>query len=454
MKEPISSRGEFRSLWLFFLPLLGISFSNYLFYLLEQLFLTRVSQEAMEAALSASYPCQIFQEATIALAMMASICVGQWHGAQESKTIGPGIWQFIWFSFFSMILTVPGSLLYGQWYFQGTEIETIALPYFYLFTGFNFLYPLGAALSCFFIGQGRTHLVLWINLIDQIVKIILAYLFIFGVDSWISPMGVLGGAISNLLAQFFLCVSLGIIFLSKQHRILFNTHKWHWQPAFFWTCIQPGLFRALNRMLNMGSAASIVHLMAAKGGNHLLILSIGGSLTLFLPFIFEAAYQAQTILVSHMIGSKNFSPLLRAARSGLFLVSLPIILIGIPFLGFPSFTFHHLFPGISLDTQSIQTTFLGVWTWFAYFTIAAIPLSYILAFKDTKFYFYVGIAFWITDYTLMYLFIEKINIAANMFWLILALVQMTRTIPIYFWRMTILCNRTQKSIEPHFNNSL
>lgn len=449
MQESISSRGELRSLLLLFLPLVGISFSNYLFYLLEQLFLTRVSQQAMEAAINASYPCQIFQAASVSLVMMASVCVGRWHGARELKTIGPGIWQFIWFSFFSMILTVPGSLLYGHWYFQGTEIETEALPYFYLFTGFNFLYPLGASLSCFFLGQGKTRLVLWLNLGDQITKIGLAYLLIFGIGSRIPAMGIIGGAISSLLAQCLLCIVFSIIFLSKQNRDTFHTHQWRWQPTFFWDCIQPGLFRALNRIFSIGSNASIAHLMAAKGGDYLLILSIGGSLSLFLPFIFEAAYQAQTILVSQLIGSKNFISLFRTARLGLLLVSCPILLIGIPFLGFSSSTFYCLFPGIALDSQSIQTMFLGIWLWFAYFTIAAIPLSYILAFKDTKFYFCVGIAFWISDYILMYFFVKIIGIPANMFWLIFSIVQMVSTIPIYFGRMAVLCNRANKRISAH-----
>ncbi len=435
------SKGEFKWIWILFLPLVGTSITNYAFYVLEKLFLTRVSQEALEAALNATIACQIFQASSVALVMMAQVYVGRWYGGRQWSMIGPGIWQFIWFSFLSMIITVPASLCYGIWYFQGTEIETAALPYFYLFTLFNFLYPLGAALTCFFLGQGKTRFILFASIVDQILKIGLAYLLIFGIEPFLPSMGIIGGAISSLAAQGILCIILGLVFLQKNHRDLFHSHQWKLQPPLFWECIKPGLFRGLNRVLSFASWACIAHLMAIKGGDYLLILSIGGSLNLFSPFLFEAIYQAQTTIVSQMIGAQNFSCLFNASRSCFILVICSTCVIGIPFLLFAENIFSFLFPGISMDVHSIKTLFCGIWLWFFYFTFAAIPLSYILAFKDLKFYSFVGTIFWITDYLLMYFFIEKIQIPANLFWIILSLVQMASTIPIYFWRMSTLCKR-------------
>jgi multidrug resistance protein, MATE family len=437
------SKGDLKWIWILFLPLVGTSITNYAFHVLEKLFLTRVSQVALEAALNATIACQIFQAASISLVMMAQVYVGRWYGGRIWTMIGPGIWQFIWFSFLSMIITVPGSLCYGIWYFHGTEIESAALPYFYLFTFFNFLYPLGASLTCFFLGQGKTRFILFASIVDQILKIGLAYLLIFGIDPFLPGMGMIGGAISSLTAQAIFCIILGIVFLKKNHRETFHSHRWKLDPLLFWECIKPGLFRGLNRVLSFASWACIAHLMAIKGGDYLLILSIGGSLNLFSPFLFEAIYQTQTTIVSQMIGAKNFTNLFAASRSSLILVLCFTCLIGIPFLLFSQKIFTFLFPGIAIDIQTIQNLFCGIWLWFFYFTFAAIPLSYILAFKDLKFYSFVGAIFWITDYLLMYFFIEKIQIPANLFWIVLSLVQMASTIPIYFWRMSTLCKQAQ-----------
>jgi Na+-driven multidrug efflux pump len=184
------------------------------------------------------------------------------------------------------------------------------------------------------------------------------------------------------------------------------------------------------------------------------MLSIGGTLTLFFPFLFEAVYQAQTILVSHLLGANKISSLASAARSSLILVAGITVLAALPFLGFPFFTFAHLFPGIHLDPGSIAIFFLGIWLWFSYFTFTAIPLSYVFAFKDTKFYFYMGAIFRTTDYCLMYLFIEHVQIAPKYFWLVLSLVQMTSTLPIYYWRMNFLCKRELASSRQSNNNEL
>ncbi len=442
MKDSYPSKsGEFKGLWILFLPLVGTTFANHIFSLLEKLFLTRVSSQAMESAINATYACQIFQAASIALVMMAQVSVARWHGARESKTIGPGVWQFIWASLLSMALTVPASLLYGIWFFRGTELEVSVLPYFQLLTWFNFLYPLGASLSCFFLGRGKVRFILLATLADQTLKIGLSYVFIFGLGSWIQPIGFLGGLVANLTTQGLLCLFLFGVFIQKKQREVHHSHKWRLQPALFWSCIQPGIFRALNRAFSFGSWASIAHLMLSKGGDFLLVLSIGGSLTLFFPFLFEAIYQAQTTVVSHIIGAGRWNVLLKAARPGVLLVCFCVLLIGIPLLGFPSFTFNFLFPNTALDTTSVQPLLFGVWLWFAYFTASAVPMSYILSFKDTKFYFYLGTIFWVTDYLLMYFFVEKMHIPASLFWIVLAAIQAVSSIPIYFWRMSVLCKR-------------
>src|SRR5438874_1111415 len=122
MQEHKVSNGELKGLFILFIPLVGTTLCNYIFQLLEKLFLSRVSSEAMAAALNATYACQIFQMASTAVVTMAQVSVARWYAAKEWHAIGPGVWQFIWFSFLSMLITVPGTLLFGSWYFRGMEI--------------------------------------------------------------------------------------------------------------------------------------------------------------------------------------------------------------------------------------------------------------------------------------------------------------------------------------------
>ena len=448
MKDTSSSKvGDFRNLWVLFVPLAGTAFADYISSLLENLFLGKVSNQAMESAINATYACQIFQAASIALVMMAQVSVARLSGGNQDRSIGPGIWQYIWASLISMLFTVPASLFYGNWFFKGTEIAGSVLPYFHLLTWFNFLYPLGATLTCFFLGRGKVRFILVANLIDQTFKILLTYILIFGLEPWIKPVGFLGGLIANLTTQALFCCALFAIFIRKKTAISFDSRNWKLNPTLFWSSIRPGIFRALNQGLNAAGWSLIAHLMLSKGGDFLLILSLGGSLTLFLPFLFEAIYQSQTTVVSQILGADKQQPLLKAARPAL-LLSFGCIAIGaIPFIVFPTFTIKLLFPEITLNPESIRNMLFGVWLWFAYFTVSAVPLSYILSFKDTKFYFIIGAIYLVSDYIFMLYFIDKVKVEASLFWIILALIQMTSSIPIYFWRMNYLCKKSERQLR-------
>lgn len=449
--------GKVKEFTLLFIPILLVSFSSCLFLLVEKVLLAQLSIEEMEAAVSVAYICQIFQIVCISLAMMAQVSVAGWFGAKNWKTIGPGIWQFIWFSFLSMLITVPIGLAYGNYFLAQTSIQEIAHPYFYFLTSINFIYPLGTALSCFYLGRGKTRLVLIASVGSQILKIALAIPLILGWDPWIPSFGLLGGAISTLLAQGGYCVVLFAAYCSSENRKNFSSNIWKFQPKLFWECIQPGILRATNRILNVTCWASIAQLMAAKGGDYLIILSIGGALSLFLPFLGDAICQAQTIIVSQIIGARKFNLLGRAFFSGILLALVFVVLTSILLVGFSTFTFEYLFTNVTLDPGVVHRVFLGVWISFAFYTFGYVGISYILAFKDMNFSLFMGAFNWINGYLLMYIALEKIEISADLFWLIHSLMHGS-TMLLYFLRTKVLCSRAGATLRlpsslPTYENS-
>jgi MATE family multidrug resistance protein len=436
-----NSDGGFKKLALLFLPICLMTFSNSVFLFIEKVFLGSLSSEAMEVAVNAAYTCQIFQAPCVALAMMLQVFVARWKGANELKSIGPGVWQFVWFSFLSMAITLPIGYLYGHFYFKGTGIEEIVFPYYYFLLSINFIYPLGATLSCFFIGLGKTRLVLWTSVASQIVKIILAYLLIFGFfNMGIPSFGILGGVTSTLIAQGGFIIALFCVFLNEKHENLFNTRSWKFHLSLFLECMHPGLLRALNRILNFTNWAAIMHLMIAKGGDYLLMLSIGGALFVFLPFLGDAICQAQTTVVSQILGAKNYSALKKAFTSGTILTIVTISFLALPLIVFPLQTFDYLFPKIALTEQSIRLMFLGIWFSFSFMTWAFIPISYILAFKDMKFSLFMGVIGWVNGYFFMYFAMNAFNFPSDFFWLILSIMHGGNAL-FYYLRMKTLESR-------------
>lgn len=432
--------GGVKELLLLFFPLVLTTFSTSFYIFIEKVFLGALSIKAMEAAVSAAYACQIFQAPCVALSMMAQVFIGRWYGAGNYASIGSGMWQFIWFALLSSLITVPLGWLLGQYYFEGGGINEIVFPYYYTLLFFNFLFPLGASLTCFYLGQGKTRLILFSTLAIQMLKILLGYLLIFGWEPWFSALGMLGGVLSTILAQTTFCLILLSVFLNNKNKELFHSRDYRFRPSFFWECIQPGLLRAGNRILGFGCWASIAYLMSARGGNHLLILSVGGVISLFLSFIADALCQAQVTVTSQILGTHQFTLLNRSLKSCLLVALGAILLPALPLLAFHKEVFQYFFPAVHLDIDIIFNTLLGVCLCFFFYTIGFIFIAYILAFKDTKFSLFMGFVCWINGFLLMYIAIEYMKIPADQFWNVLSIMHAT-TAFMYYLRMRWLQSR-------------
>lgn len=433
--------GMLRQLLVLFFPIALMTLSGCSFLLIEKLWFARVSAQAMEAAVSSTYAAQIFQASCVALATMAQVCVGRWTGENQLKNIGPGTWQFIWFSFLSMLITFPVGMWYGGTYFRGTSIEGVAIPYYTLLMASNFLYPLATTLGCFYLGQGKTRLVLFVTVGTQVIKLALAYLLIFGWGKWIPAYGILGGAWSTVLTQAALCLILFSAFL--RHRETHHSTSWVFQPRLFWECIYPGLLRMSSRILSFTSWASLARLMTIRGGDYLLILSIGGTIAIFLSFLSEAICQAQITIVSYTLGKRAYEKLRMAFRSATYLAAIISLAMSIPLLLFPVAVFEFLFPALSLSAGSIPFAFVGLWASCSFYVFSFVPVSYILAYKDMKFPLFTGAFSWINGYLVVRIALEKFSMPADAFWLVLSIMHGSHAL-LYLWRARVLIRRSEK----------
>lgn len=433
---------SFKQYLILFLPIALMTFSTHLFPTVEKILLASLSKEDMEASLSAYYAVQIFQLATVSLAMMAQVFTGNWYGEKKWHLIGPGVWQFIWFSLLSSIIVLPFGYLYGKAYFTGTIIENIVLPYYYALLAMSFLFPLGGALTCFFLGRGKTLLIFITTVICHLIKIPIGYALIFG-WKWIPGMGLMGGALSIFITQLGFCLALFIVFLSKENHKLYKTREWNFKLPFFLECIKPGVLRAINRLLTMGNWGAITYLMTKGGENHLLILSIGGTLTLLTTFLAEAICLAQMTVVSQILGTKSYNSLYSAFRPGIILSTIATLLLSINLLIFPNWTLQTIFPTILLDPSTVRVIFAGVWLVSTLCIFSFLPISYVLAFKDTRFSLFMGFVNWVTGFLFIYSFMEILHVPAEYFWFLLAFLHFTTTL-FYYLRTVWLIGKSKR----------
>ncbi len=404
---------SWRSYLLLYLPIAGTSFLSALFPFLEKILLGRFSTQSLEAIVGATTVLLIFQFSCISIAALTQVDIARYAGAGQTQRIGPCIWQMIWFSLLSMIITVPVSLLYGHYYFANTSLRDLALPYLHLMIATNFLLPLGAALSALFLGTRRGKELFKINLLVQTIGFFLSLVLIFGLPPLIPPLGLIGAGIAFIATQVLICLILLYKFFSLPPT--FATTAWKFHPSLFWSYIRPGLVRSFMRS-SVATAWSLIFLVILrKGEDFLLIFTVGGTLWPIFSIVANGMQQLLITEVSHTANSPY--SLSNTLRQGLILSALIIVASAIPFLLFPKQLFYFC---ISTPLDFPQTIGLGLWLCLSFNIFFGVANAYILAFKDIFQLLVLGSITWILDLALPYLIFTYLPIAAPQLWLVLA----------------------------------
>ncbi len=357
--------GSVREALLIFAPLMFSVFSGSLMSFCDRLFVSHYSLISLKAVTAAHSFCLLFQLGISHITAAVQICIGASYGERRVERLGPYCWQMIWFSFLSMIVTLPTGLGLTSYLFGAGEISGEGSAYFTTLMYGNFLFPLGTALSAYFTGLGKTKVVGICSFGAQIANVGLNYLLIFGIIPGISPLGARGAALGTLFSQALLCLALFILFLKERqdHHI----SKWRINKALFKEVALLGLPRSLARSVSLVSWSMTIQLVVRLGGDYLLVLSVGSSLWLVYAPIFHTLEQVLVTQVAFYRGKKEYSNIWKSVRSSITLLLTSFFVLGFFFLfcldPFLSFFLHE-----PLHPKSLATVKLScLWLWIFFF---------------------------------------------------------------------------------------
>jgi MATE family multidrug resistance protein len=385
--------------------------------LCDRLFLGHFSLEALEGCVSGVALCSLFQQPCMRVTSTAQVFVGQYQGSGRSERIGSCIWQMIWFSLLSMLITLPLGWWAGSTFFQGTAAEAEGSLYFHVLMSVNFLFPLGTALSSFFIGQGRLKIVVIASLISQVLNIFLDYFLIFGIPHVLAPQGIFGAALATCIAQGSSCLILFVFFM-RENGALDRSLK----RKEFWYSMKIGIPRALSRISITGCWACIAHIMMTKGEMHLLVLSIGSVIVTALLFINEGMAQAMITIASNLLGLKAWSQLWKLVRSACLFVALSLLVLSVPLLFYPHLFLPYFFKELPTPDKMDVLSYMCGWLWVVFLAngMSMTAFSLITATKDTVFHMLTNALTWVTTLPIIYWGIGRWDWPAESFWIILA----------------------------------
>jgi len=410
---------SFQEVFMLSLPLILCLFSASLLNFFDRLFLSHYSLDAWIAASTAGNVSFLYQISCSMIALIAQAFIGQNIGANKLSKVGPIVWQMIWFAFLSMIVTYPTSFL-AESYFVGTDVEQASISYFRPMALFNFLFPLASALTAFFIGRGKTRIILVANLIIQALNVCLDYLLIFGFDPLIPSMGVKGAAYATLLSQFCLCLVLFYFFSRPKYDRLYRTDKKKFDFVLFKEILAVGLPRSIGRCIGVAAWTFAAHMLIEKGGDSLLVLTLGVSLFTSFTFINEGFSQAITTIISHVLGANKVKILPLLFRSSFQMVSLSILVLSVPLI-FCSDFFIHIFIQEKIHPDQwelLRKTCFCIWLVCLANGFNAIGASLVTASRDTVFYAWATCANWATICIPTYLVINVYHLSPYYFFII------------------------------------
>ena len=203
-------------------------------HFVDRMFLTWYSAESIAAAMPAGILHFNIICIFLGIAGYVNVFVAQYHGAKEYDKFGAIIWQGIYIAVIGglfMLIVYPFTENIFRFIGHAEEIIPLEVVYFKILSLATFPMIFSSAASGFFSGQGKTVVIMFINIAATLLNVILDYILIFGKFGF-PEMGIKGAAIATSSAFAFSAIIYIFALYSRKNNKLYNTlsaFKFNWQ---------------------------------------------------------------------------------------------------------------------------------------------------------------------------------------------------------------------------------
>lgn len=306
--QPKYKPGGFRELLHVAWPLIISTGSFSLLNFCDRMFLGWYSPEAFRAGAPAGILCFTMLCGFVALAAYANTFVAQYYGSGQYEKCPMATMQGVWLALLSwpiMIALIPVGLFFMKLSGHGEAVYQNERIYFTILMLGSVSQPFGAAISGFFSGRGQTRVVMWSNLIGNVVNIGLDYCMIFGKFGF-PEMGIAGAALASVIAGW---VSPGImlaLFFSRKMNEQYATRSaWRWDMSQMKRMIRYGGPSGIHLFLDLASFSLFVMLLGRQGEVAHIASNMALSINLFALMPMIGLGISTGIIVGQYMGGKE-----------------------------------------------------------------------------------------------------------------------------------------------------
>lgn len=320
--------GSIRELWSISLPLMISMLASLFMIFTDRIFLARYSLASLNAAVTAGTLAWALIVGVGMLTAMSEIFVAQYNGAKQYERLGTPVWQMIWVSLFSSLFFIPIAIWAGPLFFRGHPYADLEIEMFRWLLLFGPSYALMTTLSGFFIGRGKTKMLVVLAIGANMINIALDWTLIFGIPGIVPEMGIRGAAIATSIGYIFEAAVLACIFLRKSNRDLYGTGRYQLNKTELKKCCKVGFPQGVFCSLEVCGWAVFYSFMTQLGDKHITISSICQSVIILFSFFFDGLSRGAAAVAGNLIGAGKRELVSKVFRSGAILLIIFNSIVG------------------------------------------------------------------------------------------------------------------------------
>ncbi|MFW6290872.1 MAG: MATE family efflux transporter [Spirochaetota bacterium] len=305
---PVATSAMLRRLLNIAFPMIVSQASETVMQFVDRLFLSRVGKLHLSAAMAGGLVTFTVASIFVGIAGYVNAIVAQYYGADRRENCAKAAAQSVYFSlmavpvllvialvvprFFAWIGHDPGQVplesAYAQWLIAGAVVLLVR-----------------HALTGFFLGIGRTRIVMLSNIAAMLVNVPLNYVLIFGRLGF-PELGIVGAAIGTLGGGFTGTAILLAAYLSKRIDREYGTRSsWAFDPELFARLLRFGSPAGVEIFLNVLAFNLFVQLMHGYGADVAAATTItfNWDIVAFIPMLGLGV--ATTAVVGQYIGADD-----------------------------------------------------------------------------------------------------------------------------------------------------
>lgn len=290
------------------LPLIISSGSIALMYVVDRIFLTWYSQEALAASLPAGMLFFTIISVALGMSQYTNTFVAQYEGAKRKDRVSASVWQGVYLSACTgaiLLAVVPFSDRIFSWIGHDPEVQQQETEYFSVMCLGATPILLASVLACFFSGRGKTLVIMYVNVFGSLINVGLNYVLIFGHGPW-PAWGIRGAAVATVIANVVTVLVYVFLFSRKDISSEYETWtNWRFDRELFARFIRYGFPNGVQFFVDFAGFTIFVLLVGQLGKTELAATSLAFNLNTlaFVPML--GIGTAVSTLVGKRIGENR-----------------------------------------------------------------------------------------------------------------------------------------------------